>query len=98
MSGVDDRAVAPAIGRVLRRGSCGQDHQLVAGAGQLGQPGLYLAEPLGDQAGDVDAGRLAAAAAGVPLVDGLEGEPGGLGLPDERQALEDGRAVVAVPG
>ena len=27
-----------------------------------GQPGVYLAEPLGDQAGDVDAGRLAAVA------------------------------------
>ena len=98
MSGVDDRAVAPAIGRVLRRGASGQCRQLVPGPDELDQPGLDLGQPPGDQAGDVDAGRLAAAAAGVPLVDGLEGEPGGLGLPDERQALEDGRAVVAVPG
>ena len=98
MSGVDDRAVAPAIGRVLRRGPPGQRGQLVPGTGKLGQPGLDLGQPPGDQAGDVDAGRLAAVADVQHLADGLEGEPGGLGLPDERQALEDGRAVVAVPG
>ena len=27
----NDRAVALAVGRVLRRGACGKDHQLVAG-------------------------------------------------------------------
>jgi len=42
----NDRAVALAVGRVLRRGACGKDHQLVAGAGQLGQPGFHLARRL----------------------------------------------------
>ena len=98
MSGVDDRAVAPAIGRVLRRGASGQCRQLVPGPDELDQPGLDLGQPPGDQAGDVNTRRLAAVADAQHLADRIQGEPGGLGLPDERQALEDGRAVVAVPG
>jgi hypothetical protein len=37
-SAIEHRAVAVAVGRVLRRSAHGQRRQLVAGAGQLGQP------------------------------------------------------------
>ena len=89
-------ALAP--GRVLRRGPPGERSQLVTGAGQLRQAGLDLAEAPGDQGGDVDAWRLAAVADAQDLADVLLGEPGGLGVPDEREALQDGRVVVPVPG
>jgi len=46
----------------------------------------------------MDTRRLAAVADVQHLADGTQGDPGGLGLPDERQALEDGRAVGAVTG
>src|SRR5260370_27036069 len=58
----DDRAVAAAVSRVLRRGAHRQRRQLVAGPGELGQPGLHLGQPAGDQLRDADAGRLAAVA------------------------------------
>ena len=60
MPGGDDRAVAPAVCRVLRRGARGQRRELVAGARELGQPGFDLGQAPGDQAGDVDARWLAA--------------------------------------
>src|SRR5215472_14499222 len=97
-SAVDDRAVALAVGRVLRRGALGQCRQLTEGTGEFGQPRLDLGHPLGDQAGDVSARRLAAVADVKDLADVLEGEPGGLGVPDEAEALDDGRVVVAVAG
>jgi hypothetical protein len=58
--GGDDRAVAAAVCRVLRCGACGERRELVAGARELGQPGFDLGQAPGDQAGDVDARRLAA--------------------------------------
>src|SRR5258708_4263577 len=84
--GGDDRAVAPAVCRVLRRGAGGQRRELVAGARELGQPGFDLGQAPGDQAGDVDARRLAAVTDVQHLPDGVEGEPGGLGVPDEGEA------------
>ena len=42
--------------------------------------------------------RLAVVADVQDLPDVLEGEPGGLGVPDEREGLQDGRVVVAVAG
>jgi len=79
----------------LERGDARKRGQLVTGAGELGQAGLHLGEPPGDQAGDVNARRLAAVA-DVQELPVLEGEPGGLGMPDEREALQDRRVVVAV--
>ena len=75
----------------MRRGAHGQRRQLVAGAAEFGQPGLYLRQAPGDQAGDVDARRLAVVADVQDLPDVLEGEPGGLGVPDEREALLNAR-------
>jgi hypothetical protein len=46
----------------------------------------------------VDTRRLAAVPDIQDLADGFQGEPGGLGVPYEREAFEDGRVVVAVPG
>ena len=46
----------------------------------------------------MNAGRLTAVADVQHLADVLQGEPRGLGMPDERQALHDGRVVVAVAG
>ena len=65
----------------LERGDARKRGQLVTGAGELGQAGLHLGEPPGDQAGDVNARRLAAVA-DVQELPVLEGEPGGLGMPD----------------
>src|SRR5260370_23669618 len=95
--GGDDRAVAPAVCRVLRRAARGQRRELTAGARELGQPGLDFGEPPDDQAGDVHARRLAAAAEGHYLADVLQREPGRLSLPDEGQALQDRRVVGPVP-
>ena len=97
-SAVEDRAVALTVGRVLRRGALGQCRQLTKGAGEFGQPGLDLGPPLGYKARDVDARWLAAVANVKDLADVLKGEPGGLGVPDEGEALDDGRIVVAVAG
>jgi hypothetical protein len=58
--------------------------------------GLDLGQAPGDQAGNVDARRLAAIADVQDLADVLQGEPGGLRVPNERQALQDYRIVVAV--
>ena len=80
-----------AVGRILGRGASGERRQLVAGAGQLGQPGLRLGQAAGDQAGDVHARRLAVIADVQDLPDVLQGEPGGLGVPDEREALLNAR-------
>jgi hypothetical protein len=77
--GGDDRAVTPAVGRVLRRSARGQRRELVAGARELGQPGFDLGQAPADQAGHVDARRLAAVTDVQYLPDGIEGEPGGLG-------------------
>src|SRR5713101_5964697 len=49
-----------------------------------------------DAVGQEAAVRLAAVADVKDLADVLEGEPGGLGMPDKREALEDRRVVVAV--
>lgn len=98
VSASEDRAVAAAVGRVLRRGARGEYRELVAGAGEFGQPGLHLTQALGEEFGDVAAGRLAAAADVQDLADVFKCEPGGLGLPDERQSVQDGRLVVAVSG
>ena len=61
-SAVEDRAVALAVGRVLRRGALGQCRQLAKGAGEFGQPALDLGHTLGYKARDVDARWLAAVA------------------------------------
>jgi hypothetical protein len=55
-SAIEHRAIAAAVSRVLRRGA---RRQLIAGADKLSQPGLHLGQAPGDQAGDVDARRLA---------------------------------------
>src|SRR5258707_5547150 len=84
--GGDDRALAPAVCRVLRRAARGQRRELIAGARELGQPGLDFGEAPGDQAGDVHARRLSAVADVHYLADVLQREPGRLSLPDEGQA------------
>jgi hypothetical protein len=77
----EDRTVALAVGRVLRCDARGQGRQLVAGASELGQHGLNFTRALGDQAGHVDAGRLAAVTDVKDLPDLLEGEPGYPSIP-----------------
>jgi hypothetical protein len=65
---------------------------------QFAEAFFNVGEPLGDEVGDVPAGRVAAVAHAEDLADLPQGESGGLGVADERHAVGDLGWVVAVAG
>lgn len=96
--GLEDGAVAFAVGWVLLGGALGQMIEDGAGLGELADPVLDVGEVSVDEVGDVFARRFAAVGDREYLLDLGEREPGGLGVADEPQPVADFGVVVPVTG
>jgi hypothetical protein len=79
-------------------GAAGQLLQFRSGLVEFGDALVDLGSPLCDELADVLAGRLAAIADVEDLADLAQGEPGALGVFDERHPFHGSGRVVTVAG
>jgi len=96
--GVDDVAVAMAVGRIELALAPGEFLQVPAGLLELDDALLDLVETLVDELADVRARRLTAVSNLEDLPDLAEGEAAGLRVANECHTLERVGRVVAVTG